>query len=78
MTVIGQSSGGTSVFALLSSPFSVGLFHRAISMSGSPNISITLHDAEVRKDWVSHSALLWETSPKKTLGRGRHCRIVPA
>ncbi len=33
VTVAGQSSGGTSTFALCSSPFSAGLFDNAISMS---------------------------------------------
>eukprot|EP01116_Phalansterium_solitarium_P020122 TRINITY_DN5841_c0_g1_i2.p1 TRINITY_DN5841_c0_g1~~TRINITY_DN5841_c0_g1_i2.p1 ORF type:complete len:562 (-),score=97.94 TRINITY_DN5841_c0_g1_i2:163-1809(-) len=46
VTVWGQSSGGTSVLALLASPSANGLFHRAISMSGSPNISVPLHVAE--------------------------------
>ena len=39
ITLIGQSSGGTNILALLASPASQGLFHRAISLSGSPNIS---------------------------------------
>ena len=42
VTVAGQSSGGTSIFALLSSPASVGLFTGAWSMSSSPNISVSL------------------------------------
>lgn len=42
VTIAGQSSGGTSVFALLSSPRSQGLFSGAISLSGSPNITMTL------------------------------------
>uniref|UniRef100_A0A7S1CAD9 Carboxylic ester hydrolase n=1 Tax=Bicosoecida sp. CB-2014 TaxID=1486930 RepID=A0A7S1CAD9_9STRA len=46
VTVFGQSSGGTSVFALLSSPASHGLFSSAISLSGSPNITMDLHSAE--------------------------------
>ena len=36
VTIAGQSSGGTSIFALLASPLADGLFHRAIPMSGSP------------------------------------------
>ena len=50
VTVLGQSSGGTSIFALLSSPGSVGLFHGAISLSGSPNISITLSEAYTQNE----------------------------
>ena len=42
VTVAGQSSGGTSIFALLASPASDGLFAGAWSMSGSPNISVSL------------------------------------
>jgi para-nitrobenzyl esterase len=34
VTVLGQSSGGTAILALLSSPASQGLFHGAISLSG--------------------------------------------
>jgi para-nitrobenzyl esterase len=40
VTVAGQSSGGTSIFALYCSPLSVGLFDRAVSFSGSINISM--------------------------------------
>lgn len=46
VTVMGQSSGGTSVFALLGSPAAKGLFSRAISLSGSPNITMDLATAE--------------------------------
>eukprot|EP00854_Cymbomonas_tetramitiformis_P009079 gene9079-10758_t len=42
VTVFGLSSGGTMVFMLLASPQSKGLFHRAMSNSGSPNISVDL------------------------------------
>ena len=41
VTLAGQSSGGTAIFALLSAPSSRGLFHRAIALSGSPNISMS-------------------------------------
>ena len=37
ITVAGQSSGGTSIFALVASPSASGLFQRGIPMSGSPN-----------------------------------------
>ena len=39
---------GTSIFALLSSPGSRGLFHGAISLSGSPNITIDLPAIEAQ------------------------------
>ncbi|XP_055857309.1 esterase FE4-like [Episyrphus balteatus] len=35
VTIAGQSSGGTAVTLLLASPLSRGLFHKAITMSGS-------------------------------------------
>lgn len=46
VTLIGQSSGGTSIFALLASNDSKGLFHNAISLSGSPNITMPLAQAQ--------------------------------
>ena len=46
VTVAGQSSGGTSIIALLASPASRGLFSRAISLSGSPNVTMDLPAAE--------------------------------
>lgn len=42
VTVFGQSSGGTQILGLLASPASAGLFHAAISLSGSPNITMPL------------------------------------
>lgn len=50
VTVAGQSSGGTSIFALFSSPLSVGLFDGAISMSGSINISMGTAQAFAQND----------------------------
>ena len=35
VTIFGESAGGHNVFSLISSPLSKGLFHRAISQSGS-------------------------------------------
>ena len=43
VTVVGQSAGGTCVWALLSSPTSEGLFHRAVVMSG-PIVMIDIAD----------------------------------
>eukprot|EP00929_Paragymnodinium_shiwhaense_P050685 TRINITY_DN25528_c0_g1_i4.p1 TRINITY_DN25528_c0_g1~~TRINITY_DN25528_c0_g1_i4.p1 ORF type:complete len:433 (+),score=70.75 TRINITY_DN25528_c0_g1_i4:1010-2308(+) len=40
VTIMGQSSGGTNVFAHLASPTSQGLFQRAIALSGSSNITM--------------------------------------
>lgn len=56
VTIAGQSSGGTSVFALMSSPNSTGLFHRAISMSGSQNISMSLAQAEIQNQPIVENA----------------------
>ena len=39
VTIAGQSSGGTLIFALFSAPSAAGLFTGALSMSGSPNIT---------------------------------------
>jgi len=50
VTIAGQSSGGTSVFALMSSPKSSGLFHRAFSMSGSTNLTISMKQAEEQNE----------------------------
>jgi len=50
VTIAGQSSGGTSVFALMASPKSNGLFHRAFSMSGSTNLTISMKQAEEQND----------------------------
>eukprot|EP00117_Sycon_ciliatum_P043725 scpid55042/ scgid31624/ Para-nitrobenzyl esterase; Intracellular esterase B; PNB carboxy-esterase len=45
VTVYGQSSGGTSIVALLSSPLARGLFHGAVMMSASTTINATLAEA---------------------------------
>ncbi len=50
VTVVGQSSGGTNLFAMLSAgpgpAAAKGLFAAGISLSGSPNITMSLSDAE--------------------------------
>lgn len=43
VTVIGQSAGGTCVWALLAAPSTEGLFHRAVVMSG-PIVMIDIAD----------------------------------
>jgi hypothetical protein len=45
VTIFGQSSGGTSIFALLASPLCKDLFHRAWMLSGSPILNKTTNDA---------------------------------
>ncbi|GAB5372246.1 hypothetical protein AAMO2058_001648700 [Amorphochlora amoebiformis] len=46
VTVYGQSSGGTSVLALLCSPQAKGLFSRALAMSPSSKMNATLKDMD--------------------------------
>jgi para-nitrobenzyl esterase len=53
VTLAGQSSGGTSIFALYSSPFSHGLFKGAISMSGSINITMNTAQAFLQNQVIS-------------------------
>lgn len=45
VTLLGQSSGGTSIFGLYCSPLAKGLFSGAISLSGSPNVTMSLAQA---------------------------------
>ena len=45
VTVFGQSSGGTSIFALLASPLCKALFHKAWLISASPLLNKTATDA---------------------------------
>eukprot|EP01127_Copromyxa_protea_P008471 TRINITY_DN1944_c0_g1_i2.p1 TRINITY_DN1944_c0_g1~~TRINITY_DN1944_c0_g1_i2.p1 ORF type:complete len:270 (+),score=39.58 TRINITY_DN1944_c0_g1_i2:59-868(+) len=59
VTLLGQSSGGTNIFSLLASPASKGLFHAAISLSGSPNITMDLPQV--------HSSFI--TNEKRTKGK---------
>merc|ERR1712232_1497313 len=53
VTIFGQSSGGTAVMALLGSPLATGLFSGAMSLSGSPNISMS---ADVQRMQHQHMA----------------------
>ncbi|XP_040265116.1 para-nitrobenzyl esterase-like [Bufo bufo] len=46
VTIYGQSSGGTSVWAMMVSPLAKGLFHRAIGISGSSVFKATMEEAE--------------------------------
>ena len=47
VTIVGHSSGGTSIFALLASQQANGLFQRAIAMSGSAVFNKTAEEASV-------------------------------
>nr|XP_061811066.1 para-nitrobenzyl esterase-like [Nerophis lumbriciformis] len=46
VTILGQSSGGTSVWTLMMSPLAKDLFHAAVDMSGSYVYNATLAQAE--------------------------------
>ncbi|GLD55686.1 uncharacterized protein AKAME5_000812600 [Lates japonicus] len=46
VTILGQSSGGTSVWTLMMSPLAKGLFHAAVDMSGAYVYNTTLERAE--------------------------------
>ena len=73
ITLVGQSSGGTNILALLGSPASQGLFHRAISLSGSPNISYSgAKMQEVSRPVVA--ALNCSTSPQDD-AKGLECLL---
>jgi para-nitrobenzyl esterase len=45
VTVFGESAGGTDTIAMLASPLAAGLFHRAISQSGSGQ-TVTMSEAK--------------------------------
>ena len=77
VTLIGQSSGGTSELALLASPGAAGLFHRAIVMSASPVFNKSWEDAArdneifvknskcVRNSSNAERECLYKLSPKQ-------------
>lgn len=46
VTILGQSSGGTSVWTMMMSPLAKGLFSAAVDMSGSYVYKATLREAE--------------------------------
>lgn len=48
VTIFGQSAGGMSVCALLVSPLTEGLFHRAMDMSGPSELTWTLEKSYAR------------------------------
>lgn len=77
VTLAGQSSGGTSIFALLASPASTGLFSGAISMSGSPNITISLSAAHAQNAEIARHAGCSNATAAATLACLR-ARTAPA
>ena len=68
VTIAGQSSGGTSIFGLYSSPASKGLFTGAIALSGSINTSMSLLQGQVQNAGVPASlGCANEGSPEATV-----------
>ena len=56
VTLWGQSTGGTNVMALYVSPLAKGLFHAAVSLSGSPILRGALREAEaVNAEFVDNA-----------------------
>jgi len=55
VSVWGQSSGGTSIYAYFAMPSANGLFTSAVSLSGSPNISISLAEANLQNQAMLRS-----------------------
>lgn len=73
ITILGQSSGGTSVRVLMMSPLAKGLFHAAVDMSGSYVMNGTLEQAEsdnlsfLRKTGCTNTTCLRQLSVKQIL-----------
>jgi len=42
VTIFGESAGGRNVYSMLASPLAKGLFHRAISQSGTPDTTLLI------------------------------------
>jgi len=69
VTLIGQSSGGTSILGHLAAPASAGLFRAAISLSASPNISLANAEKEAQDaaHWLAHTPCAKTTRGPPTL-----------
>lgn len=65
VTIFGESAGGHNVFSLISSPLTEGLFHRAISQSGSTR-SYSLAEAS---NYVDDQNPGLPTSSKETVNK---------
>lgn len=57
VTIFGESAGGRNVYSLLASPLAKGLFHRAISQSGSVATNILPWAENYRDDPLTGSSL---------------------
>ncbi|XP_052777949.1 para-nitrobenzyl esterase-like [Mya arenaria] len=73
VTLFGQSSGGTAIYALLASPLGRGLFHKAWAISGSPVMNKTATEAEldnqvfVRNTGCRDANCLYNLSPEHVI-----------
>uniref|UniRef100_A0A672FW53 Carboxylic ester hydrolase n=2 Tax=Salarias fasciatus TaxID=181472 RepID=A0A672FW53_SALFA len=73
VTIVGHSSGGTSVWTLMTSPLAIGLFHAAVDMSGSSVQNGTLEEVEkinevfLNKTGCKDAACLRKLSVEKVL-----------
>lgn len=76
VTIAGQSSGGTLIFALFAAPSAAGLFTGAFSMSGSPNI--TQNAAAKRAQDAPILATLNCSAPATPAARVACLRALPA
>ena len=69
--MFGQSSGGTSIFALLASPLCQGLFHKAWLISPSPILNKTATDAFkdneifIKNTGCANVSCLYELTPSQ-------------
>ncbi|WAR24200.1 PNBA-like protein [Mya arenaria] len=75
VSLFGQSSGGTSIFALLASPLARGLFNKAWAISGSPIMNKTAAEADVdnqvfvRNTGCSDADCLYKMTPEDVILR---------
>lgn len=67
VTVMGQSSGGTNIFALMAAPEARGLISGGISLSGSPNITMDAAAVQEQGRIVVDNAGCRKATPNETI-----------
>ena len=69
VTLIGQSSGGSSALSLLASPTSAkeDLFSSVISMSGSPNMAASSRTVRNDQQYLADNLGCYQSSPKQRM-----------
>ncbi|KAL4233675.1 hypothetical protein ACF0H5_008356 [Mactra antiquata] len=77
VTVFGQSSGGTAIFALLASPLCTGLFHKAWLLSASPVLNKTATDAYKDNEVFLRNTQCDDVDCLYTLSSAEVTRAVP-